>query len=106
VTAQEQARNAKRGGCFLGDTAYRARILSELDPERTARIDEMRKAQLAADGLQSEDIEHNFTISPAARRELIQRGVRCFKLQGRDLVHSSFQAKVVDFLEKVVRDEL
>jgi len=105
-TVQEQERNAPRGGCFLKDPKYREHVAKTNDPKWVAGIEKVRKEQLSGEGLGIKDMEHNFTITPAARRELIRMGVTCFKLQGRDYVDASFQAKVADFLEKIVREEL
>jgi len=106
TTRQEQERNAPRGGCFLRDPKYRAYVAEQNDPVWVSKIERIRNDQLQADGLNPKDIEHNFTITPAARRHLIRLGYTNFKLQGRDYVDDSFQKKVADFLEKVVREEL
>jgi hypothetical protein len=105
-SAQEQQRNYPRAGCFLADPAYRERVARENDPARMAMIEGIRKEQLQAEGLGPEDMEHNFTITPAARQKLLDMGVTQFKLQGRDYADSSYQIKVIEFAEKIVREEL
>lgn len=102
----QQYLNSAHPRCLLAEPKYRAKVHSEMDRKFTDRIDKIKQQQLEEDGLTPKDMESTFTLSPAARRGLIQSGVKGFKLQGREFLDDGFQRKVVDFLEKIIQQEL
>jgi hypothetical protein len=105
-TYQEQQRNAACGDCFMKNPGYRARVNKATDPQFGYRLEKAMGTQRKDDGLRPGDLEYDFNITPTTRKDLIRRGICNFKLQGRDYSDAAYQASVVDFLEKMVNEEL
>jgi len=105
-TREEQRMNYSQGDCFMKNPNYQKRVFHENEYSFALRIEREMITQRKKDGLQRGDMEFDFNITPITRKLLIQRGVRNFKLQGRDYDDDSYQRKVVEFLEKMVREEL
>lgn len=105
-TYHEQQRNFPTGDCFMRKPGYRDRVNKVADPQLGARLEKLMGQQRKADGLAPTDLEYAFNITPSTRKDLIRRGVCNFKLQGRDCADGLYQGAVIDFLEKMVREEL
>jgi hypothetical protein len=105
-TRHEQERNVPKGDCFMKNPKYRERVFKENDYQFASTVERAMITQRKQDGLGPKDMEFDFNITPSTRKELIQRGIRNFKLQGRDYNEADYQKKVTGFLEKMVRDEL
>lgn len=105
-TRDEQRFNFSQSGCFMTNPRYRDRVIKTNKDAFDTKIEQLRIKQRQQDGLREGDFAYNFAITPSARKELVQRGIRNFKLQGRDYDDDGYQQRVVEFLEKMVQDEL
>jgi hypothetical protein len=106
-TVAEQAMNAEMGNnCLIPDPRYQEKLRKTNDPKLVAHINKIREKQFMEENLSPHDCQKAFNITPAARRHLIEMGVRNFKLQGRDDLKDDFQKKVIEMVEKIVYQEL
>lgn len=106
ISPRDQAMNLRRMDCLGRNTDYWDRTNQALDQEWARKIWMDRWEQLKSEGHAEDSREALMAITPATRRQLISLGVRCFKLQGREYNAESYQDRVVDFIEQMVRDEL
>jgi hypothetical protein len=105
-TRSDQVMNFGRDVCLGKGTDYWERTDKLFDQEWAGGIWRAREQQLAEEGFTEKDHAYLLAITPATRRNLIQLGVRNFKLQGREYNNASYQGKVIEFLERMVRDEI
>ena len=106
TTPQEQYQNMPCAGCFLKKPDFRKRFLKLMDVPFNRRLLELQRTQRIDAGLSPSDMDYDFNITPITRRDLIHRGVCNFKFQGRDSKDSEYQTIVIDFIEKMAKEEL
>jgi len=106
VTAEDQARNLSKDVCLGKGTDYWERTDRLFDQEWAGGIWKAHMRMLAEDGYTERDPEFLLAISPAARRNLIRIGARNFKLQGREYQSDAYGQRVIEFLERMVKDEI
>ncbi|HNX94564.1 MAG TPA: hypothetical protein PKL14_05340 [Holophaga sp.] len=105
-TPQEQFQNTPCSDCFIKTPALRERVVKQTDSTFNKHLIDVFSSQRINDGLSSGDLEYDFNITPTTRRELIRRGICNFKLQGREYNNKEYHTAVIDFLERIVREEL
>jgi hypothetical protein len=105
-SVRDQSMNIHRGDCLGRNSDYWDRTDEALDQEWAGAIWRTRLAQLEAEGFAEGSRDALMAITPATRRQLITLGVRCFKLQGREYNTAGYEDRVVDFIERMVKDEL
>jgi len=102
----EQERNLQLGSCFARQQpGYLSKRPEGMSKEFCDRVTKAVKQQKVKD----EDAlpgHHEYNITKATRAELLRRGVRHFKLQGRAAAEYVYHNAVEEYLERFVRDEL
>lgn len=105
VEEQKQNLEAGIGGCFMLLPHLRPKVFKGHVNGVPSEPEQLLVKQRKELGLTTKDLEYRFNITPIARRNLIAMGIRNFKLQGREANEEDFQVKVIDFLERVIREE-
>jgi len=105
---EQQRRNLQGTKCFAAEVpGYRNRVKEPTDQKRNARVSKIVERHMAnASEAQSAGFGMGFNITATARRRLFELGIRRFKLQGREFDDQGYQTMVLDFLERIVREEL
>lgn len=107
-TQEEQKINFSNLRCLAHTVpGYKNKYKHPSDPAVNARVSKLWEKHLREEGhLPTDTFPFNFNITQTARRGLIQNGFTTFKLQGREMDDADYKVRVVDFLEKIVREEL
>jgi hypothetical protein len=107
-THEEQRRNLQGTKCLANEVpGYRSKVRDASDHHRNARISRIvERHQKDAAEAQSAGFGLGFNITGITRHRLFELGLRHFKLQGREFDDQGYQVMVLDFLDRIVKEEL
>jgi len=108
TTREEQRRNLQGTKCFAAEVpGYRNKVRDPSDMQRNARVSRLVERHMA-DPAEAQRPGHGlgFNITATTRLHLFELGIRDFKFQGREFDDQGYQTMVIDFLERIVKEEL
>jgi len=110
-SVKEQVLNLSGAVCHVTHKLHGPKLRAGVDQDLVRHIDKIRRTHFQDTEQKTERLGHcvrdgAYNITPKVRQSLIEMGVKNFKMEGRDYKPEEFQAGVVDFLKRIVMEEL